>query len=303
MKDKIRPTDVNPSYSYHEGDESKNERIHFKHWNDLIYGNDKDDDKDKDTTYSSIWLYRKAKEIPELKDPIGSSSVSEAKKKGVKYFSEFNPLVAENIINFWSDENNIILDPFAGRTRGIVAGIKHRKYYGFEISKTVFNATKNIIDKNEDKFDKGFIPTLINDDSFNLDKYDIPAVDCIFTCPAYWDLEKYESCPGQLSDIQDYNEFIKRFKEIMHKAADKLKENGFACLVVGDFRRDDKLISFDCDVTTAMKSLGLVLWDKIVLQNINFGWASFKFGSAKHRRQTSKVHEYLLIFKKIENKI
>jgi DNA modification methylase len=256
---------------------------------------------EKDTTYSSLWLYRKPKEIPEFKDPIGSESISEAKKKGIPYFSEFNPLVAENIINFWSDENDTILDPFAGRTRGIVAGLKHRKYFGFEVSPIVANAVNEIIEKNKDKFADGFMPKIICDDSFNLDdnKYGLPIIDCIFTCPPYWNLEVYESAKGQLSDIDDYFTFLRRYQEIMQKAITKLKDNGFVCLVVGDFRKDNKLIPFDCDTYFLMETLGLTLWDKIVLQNINFGWASFKFGSAKHKRQTAKVTEYLLVFKKV----
>jgi DNA modification methylase len=294
---KVRPTDINPSYSYHEGDETKNERIKFRHWNDLLFTKGA---SEKDTTYSSLWLFRTASEIPEFKDPIGSPSIAEAKRKGVQYFSEFNPLVCENIINFWSDENDVILDPFAGRTRGIVAGLKHRKYFGFEISPQVYNVVKDMIDKNEKCFDEGYKPKLFCDDSFYLDesKYGVPPVDCILTCPPYHDLEKYESVKGQLSDIPDYLEFLHCFELIMKKAIDKLKDNGFACIVVGDFRKDNRLVPFDCDTTKIMESLGLVLWDKVVLQNINFGWASFKFGSAKHKRQTAKVTEYLLVFKK-----
>jgi DNA modification methylase len=298
---KIRPTDLKPDYSYISGDQSKNERIKFRHWNDLLYGKEKDE---KDTTYSSIWLYRIAKEIAPFKDPLGSPSQTQAKKEGKEYFSEFNPLVAENIINFWSDEGDIILDPFAGRTRGIVAGLKHRKYYGFEISPIVYKAVKEVIDKGKEQFDEGYYPNIICDDSFNIDinnysNEQLPQADLIFSCPPYWNLEKYESLPGQLSDIEDYKKFLERFTLIMKKSIDKLKDNGFICLVVGDFRKNDRLIPFDCDTTRLMEDLGVVLWDKVIIQNINFGWAGIKFGVAKHRRQTSKVSEYLLVFKKI----
>ena len=117
-----RPTDLNPSYSHIAGDPTKNERINFKHWNDLLFG--KDDDND--TTYSNLWLYRNPQKVEPFRDDIGSPSQTQAKTLGKTYFSEFNPLISENIINFWSDENDTILDPFAGRTRGYVAGLKHR---------------------------------------------------------------------------------------------------------------------------------------------------------------------------------
>jgi hypothetical protein len=285
------------NYSYHQGDESKNDRIDFKHWNDLLYEKEKGE---KDTTYSSLWLFRKAKMIPPFTDTIGSSSPAEAKREGIEYFSEFNPLVSQNITNYWADENDIVLDPFGGRTRGIVSGLTHRKYFGFEISPEVHKAVMEVIESGKDKFDEGFKPIIYNDDSFNIDKYDISNVDCVFSCPPYWDLEQYESVPGQLSDIKDYDSFLERLKQIMKKCTTKLKENGFVCLVVGDFRKNEKLISFETDTIKMMESIpGIVLWDKIVLQNIDHGWASRKFGAIKHKRIVAKVTEYLLVFKKV----
>lgn len=295
----VRPTDVNPSYSYNKGDKDKNDRIKFRHWNDLLYEKEKGE---KDTTYSNLWLFRVPKEIPPFKDTIGSKSQTQARKEGKEYFSEFNPLVAENIINFWSDENDNILDMFAGRTRGIVAGLKHRKYYGFEISPEVHKAVSKIIKKGKNKFNKGYIPQIYCDDAVNIPAYKLPKIDLIFTCPPYHNLEKYESVKGQLSDIEDYEEFLIALKNIMKISISKLKDNGFICLVVGDFRKNEELIPFDCDVIKIMKELGVVLWDKIILQNINFGWAGIKFGNIKHKRITSKVTESLLVFKKINNK-
>jgi len=292
---RIRPTDINPSYSYIAGDPKKNERINFKHWNDLLFG--KDDDKD--TTYSNLWLYRNPQKVEPFRDDIGSPSKTQAQKLGKKYYSEFNPLVAENIINFWSDENNIVLDPFAGRIRGIVAGLKHRHYIGFEISPEAHKSILNVIDDGKEQFDDTFTPIIHCDDSMNISKYNVPKVDMIFSCPPYHNLEEYESIPGQLSDIKDHDEFLTQMKKIMGLSLEKLKDNGFCVLVVGDYRIKDKLINFDYETVKMMEELGIQLWDKVILQNITFGWAGIKFGHTKHKRITSKVTEYLLVFKKI----
>jgi DNA modification methylase len=278
------------NYSYNQGDEVANDRINFKHWNDLVY---EKDSGEKDTTYSSIWVYRKGKMVPPFVDTINLEN---------PYFSEFNPLVSQNITNYWCDENDVVIDPYAGRTRGIVSGITHRKYYGFEIAKNVYDKVIEVIEGGEEKFDEGFKPIIYNDDSFNIDKYpQIPVADLIFSCPPYWNLEKYPSCPGQLSDIDGYDLFLDRFQLTMEKCCDKLKDNGFICLVIGDFRKDDEFISLDSDVISRMKKINnIVLWDKIILQNTNFGQASRKFGAIKHKRITSKVSEYLLVFKKVK---
>jgi hypothetical protein len=34
--------------------------------------------------------------------------------------------------------------------------------------------------------------------------------DMILTCPPYWNIEKYESCNGQLSDEKSYDSFLKK---------------------------------------------------------------------------------------------
>lgn len=291
----LKPTDIDPSYSHIDGDPAKNERVNFKHWNDLLFG--KDDDSD--TTYSNLWLYRNPQKVPPFRDDIGSPSATQAKTLGKKYYSEFNPLVAENILNFWSDENDTVLDPFAGRIRGIVAGLKHRHYIGFEITPTAHASTLKVIDEGKDKFDPGFLPIIHLDDSMNIPKYNLPKVDLILTCPPYFTLEEYESVPGQLTDIKDYKAFLDQYKEIMRLSVERLKDNGFCALVVGDYRVVDKFINFDHDTVRIMEELGVQLWDKIILQNINFGWAGIKFGHIKHKRITSKVTEYLLIFKKV----
>jgi hypothetical protein len=120
---------------------------------------------DNDTTYSNLWLYRNAQKVEPFRDDIGSPSQTQAKAAGKTYYSEFNPLIGENIINFWSDEGDIILDPFAGRTRCYVAGLKHRKYIGFEITPSAFNSTMKVLEEGKDKFDEGYFPILYNDDT------------------------------------------------------------------------------------------------------------------------------------------
>jgi len=252
--------------------------------------------EDKDTTYSSIWLHRKKNKFWKgTKDPI--ANIKNFRQVRGKYFSEFNPMIAENIINFWSEKGDIILDPFAGRTRAIISAIKERNYVGIEISKEVYKKVmKNI---NQDKlFKEEYTPIIYNCDSFYLDSLEIPEVDFIFSCPPYWNLERYESCEGQLSDIKDYQTFLERYKSIMEKAIDYLKEEGYLALVVGDFRINKKYYSFHCDNIKIMQELGLKLHDIICIQSVTFDIANRRFGIFKKYKFTSKVHEYLLIFKK-----
>lgn len=250
--------------------------------------------EEKDTTYSSVWLFRKnGKLYSKTKDPI--ANMKNFRQVRGKYFSEFNPTIAENIINFWSEEDDIILDPFAGRTRCFVSAMKKRKYLGFEISKEVCEKVDSLILSIKDYKHK---PDIFLADSFNIDKIKMPMVDFIFTCPPYWNLERYESCEGQLSDIKSYDNFLERYKQIMCKSIDLLKEDKYMCLVVGDFRLKKKYYTFHCDNIRIMQELGMKLHDVICIQSVSFDIANKRFGMFKKWKFTSKVHEYLLVFKK-----
>ena len=175
--------------------------------------------------------------------------------------------------------------------------MKDRKYFGFEISKEVCDKIIPMI--NENKLEEyKYQPEIFNMDSFNLDKINLPMVDFIFSCPPYFNLERYESCEGQLSDIKDYNEFLERYKQILKKSTDLLKENKYCCLVVGDFRKNKKYYTFHLDTIKIMEELGLKLHDVVIIQSVSFDIANKRFGGLKRYLMTSKVHEYLLVFKK-----
>jgi len=120
-------------------------------------------------------------------------------------------------------------------------------------------------------------------------------------CPPYWNLEKYESCPGQLSDTAEYSVFLKRLKQRLRESADLLKVGGFMCMVVGDFRRRGVYIKFHSDLLSEMEDFkDMELHDVICIQNIPFHTAAFYFGSSKRTKRTAKAHEYLLVWRKIK---
>lgn len=238
-----------------------------------------------DTSYSSLWLYD-WKPIDGLNDAL-------AKTEGL---SELNPALAGKIIRYWSEEEDIILDPFAGRGRAVVAMLHNRHYIGFEVSEMAYKQLYETI--SQERYEDLPQPVLHNEDSYNLDNHPLPEVDLIFTCPPYWNLEQYESVPGQLSNMDTYQLFLERLKQIMGKAVKKLKKDGFLVMVVGDWRDDGKLIPFHSDCIPLLSNLSLELWDIIVNQSVTWHLACKRFGKMRDIKKTSKVHEYILVFKK-----
>lgn len=250
----------------------------------------------RDTSYSSFWLYNK--EADENSEHFKDSFVNFYNDKDL--LSEFNPTVAKNIISFWSNPGDIIYDPFSGRTRALVSYAMDRAYVGCEVSTHVTNYMYNKFNELELLNKEDFLVDIINDDCLNINNhYEEVLFDMVFTCPPYWDLEKYESVIGQLSDINKYEVFLEELTKRLNIAADKLKKDGYMAIVIGDFRKNKEYVTLHSDLIQQLKqNKKIKLHDVIAIQNIPFSTAAFYFGSRKKHKYTSKAHEYLLIYKK-----
>jgi DNA modification methylase len=121
--------------------------------------------------------------------------------------------------------------------------------------------------------------------------------DMVMTCPPYFDIEKYESVNGQLSDIRDYSEFMKMIDKTAENCFRVLKDGGFCVWVVADFRREGKLIDFHGDTIQSFKKAGFNYHDIIIMENIS-PFAALTTFQAACKRYAPKTHEYILVFRK-----
>jgi DNA modification methylase len=250
----------------------------------------------KDTSYSSFWLYNREADMNS--EHFKDSFVNFYDEKIL--LSEFNPTVAKNVISFWSNPGDRILDPFAGRTRALVSHCMGREYIGYEVSKDVCDYMNNRIDELQLEMSEGNYISIINDDCRNIKKtFTTEYFDLVFTCPPYWNLEKYESCEGQLSDIDDYIQFLLALGERLVQATKVLRKDGYMCVVIGDFRKRGKYIKIHSDLMQLLETNPLIkLYDVVIIQNIPFHSAAYYFGGRKKHKYTAKAHEYLLVYKK-----
>lgn len=257
-------------------------------------------DKDfakNDTSYSSFWLFNKERDINSVHFKDSFVNFYDDKE----LLSEFNPSVAKNIISFWSGPNDMIIDPFAGRTRALVSFAMGRRYTGYEVSPDVmFHLLEKFTALGILSHPDCDMLIDCKDSIYAYDDYGDNFSDLVFSCPPYWDLEKYESVPGQLSDITNYDKFLSELKYRLDSALMTLKRGKYMVLVVGDFRRNGKYYPFHSDIINIFKDYkDLRLHDIIAVQNIPFGTAAFYFGASRKRRHTAKAHEYILVWRKL----
>ena len=217
-------------------------------------------------------------------------------EKGLK-FSEFKPDIAERVIEFWSNEGDLMIDPFAGRaTRAMVATILKRHYLGYEvvpiyrdfIMERVSILPNEMRDRVEIRIGDGCeLKGLANN-----------VADLIFSCPPYWKLEKYTSIDGQLSDYLNYADFLRRIDIALQNSYRVLKRGCFLCWVVADWFLNGIFYPFHKDVMALAESRGLKLHDVVIIKVYSL-FVSISAGQNKRAKRMGKQHEYLIVARKI----
>jgi ParB-like chromosome segregation protein Spo0J len=211
--------------------------------------------------------------------------------------SVFDPVLCEIMYRWFNVEGGMVLDPFAGGSvRGIVASISKMPYVGIDLRPEQINS--NLQNAKDLGIPVGDTLKWVADDSLNMDAHvDNGTVDMILTCPPYFDLEVYSDDPRDVSNM-DYAGFIKVYSAIMGKAAEKLKENRFAVIILSDVRED---YGFYRDLTgltrRVMAEKGLGLYNDIILIN-QIGSGACRVRRNMVMRKVVRTHQNVMVFYK-----
>ena len=217
-------------------------------------------------------------------------------RKPMDSSSIFDPVLCEIIYDWFCKKNDNILDPFAGGSvRGIVANYLDYYYTGIELREEQVNANKGQAETIFQSTPNTIQPKWITGDSNKeLNKID-KMFDFIFSCPPYYDLEVYCDNPNDLSNM-DYNSFNKVYESIIQKSCLLLKDNSFACFVVGNCRnKDGYIMDLVGNTIRAFEKAGLKLYNDIILRNA-YGTAMLRANTFMRYKKVVKVHQNILVF-------
>ena len=214
------------------------------------------------------------------------------KQKGT---SIFDPVLCEIMYRWFCVDGGLIIDPFSGGSvRGIVASKLGYQYLGIDLSEKQIN--ENI----KQAGTLNLKPEWLVGDSLNIDEIAKgKEADMIFSCPPYYDLEKYGDDPNDLSNKQTYQEFIKTYREIIKKSLALLKDDRFAVFVVGDIRDKEGVYrNFVSDTISAFVDAGVKLYNEgILITSYGSLIIRIKQQFTKYRK-LGKAHQNVLIFYK-----
>ena len=209
--------------------------------------------------------------------------------------SIFDPVLCELAYRWFCPKGGTIIDPFAGGSvRGIVASHCDRRYIGVELRREQVEANFAQLDIAKDPK-----PTWHCGDSLGIDKIckGVEA-DFLFSCPPYADLEVYSDDPLDLSTMP-YEKFRDAYFEIIAKSCGLLKENRFACFVVGDVRdKKGHYFNFVGDTVEAFREAGLHYYNEAILVTA-VGSLPIRVGKQfVSGRKLGKTHQNVLVFLK-----
>jgi DNA modification methylase len=148
-----------------------------------------------------------------------------------KSSSIFDPVLCELAYRWFCPPAGLVLDPFAGGSvRGVVASRLGRRYVGFELREEQIRA--NALQAARICGEPA--PVWRQGDARELELE--AEADLVFTCPPYFDLEVYSGDDRDLSAAPSYEHFLVSYRRVIARAVERLREDRFACVVVGEVR-------------------------------------------------------------------
>lgn len=238
--------------------------------------------------------------------PTNTFSARGAEAKQAESISEFDPYLAELMYRWFSREGDLILDPFAGGcVRGIVAAVLGRHYMGNDLNPQQVFANELQYENLQERYTNlaGYAEWDTGDSEKVLPTFQF--ADMVFTCPPYYNLERYTNHPDDLSMQPTYDAFLQKYTSILTKAAKCLKDNSFFVIVVSEVREEcrgvekSNFVGLVPDTIHILKNeCSLHYYNEIIVMN-NIG--SLPIRAPKYFDQSRKIgrmHQNCLVFYK-----
>lgn len=225
--------------------------------------------------------------------------------------------LCERLIKIFTKKGNIVLDPFFGSGSTLISAKKsQRKAIGFEINKEYIELFKERI-KQKDLFSfdikskqqEKYFRIYHKNANLILEKLNENSIDLCLTSPPYWDILRmkrsadykeirpYSDDQDDLGNIEDYNTFLLKLKEIFKQVYKILKANKFCIIIQMDIRKKDKLYTFHVDTINFMRDIGFEL-DDIIIWDRKMEYNNLRPLGYPYVFRVNRIHEYILLFQK-----
>jgi DNA modification methylase len=255
---------------------------------------------------------------------------SEEKKIAKKHPAIFPISLASRILDCFTmsltDTPITVLDPFLGSGSTLLAA-REKGYSGVG-----FDVVNDFIKLASDRFNKELFEEkaefeiikehklldikenafyLVQDDARKIKEYlKSESISIMITSPPYWLVHKrkrsadyknerpYSDLDIDLGNIQSYEDFLNQIKIVFEGSYGALKKNCYSIVNVMDLRYGSKFIPYHSDIARIMQDIGFSFED-IIIWNRAKEYNNIKPLGYPYKFIINKVHEYLLVFRKV----
>jgi DNA modification methylase len=240
------------------------------------------------------------------------------RRKGVLLHpAKFPETLAQEFIEFFTKQGQVVLDPMAGTGSTLVAAIRsRRRSFGIELHPKYADIARQVtadeIAAQGSKFARRYHPVIVNGDAAEAAGLGLPRVDYVLTSPPYWDMLRmrgaetqkkrraggldvfYSDDPRDLGNVADYEQFLERLSCIYAALRPLLRDKAYLTIIVKNVKKGGKIYPLAWDLARELGRTYTLKDEKIWAQN-DQRLAPFGLGSAW---VSNTFHHYCLNFRK-----
>ncbi len=211
--------------------------------------------------------------------------------------SMFPQNIGRAVLLLYSNEEDVVVDPFAGHNSRMELCVKEKRHYiGYDISQSFMAYNQSFANELRNNF-QGVNIQLYLADSRQMDKVADGCGDFALTSPPYYDLEDYGDEPEQLGKASSYEAFLAELAVVAEENYRCLKLGAFCVWFVNDFRRRGKFHLYHIDVLNCLRKVGFEAWDVMVI-DLGYPIRAAFATQIVEQKILPKRHEYGLVMRK-----
>ncbi len=214
-----------------------------------------------------------------------------------KWRGNWSPYIPRNILLRYSNENDLVLDQFAGGGTTLVeAKLLNRDIIGIDVNENALARCREKVDFVSDGAN-GKVH-IYKGDARNLSFIQNSSIDLICTHPPYADIIKYsENINEDLSRLK-VDDFLEEMKKVAKESYRVLKKNKFCAVLMGDLRKKGCMIPLSFEVMKIFKEAGFKIKEIIIKEQHNCKATGYWKTSSIKYNFLLIAHEYLFVFYK-----
>lgn len=242
------------------------------------------------------------------------------RKDVLRHPAKFPESLAQEFIEFFSKQGQVILDPMVGTGSTLVAALRSgRNSYGIELNPVYAEIAQQVIADELAALGaqaEGLVANVISGDaaqiSAHVEKHKLPVIDYVFTSPPYWDMLRmrgamtqkkrrqsneldlfYSEDPDDLGNVEDYGVFLNRLVAIYAALKPFLREGAYLTIIVKNIKKGGEIYPLAWDLGKQLSMVYTLKDEKIWCQD-DIRLAPYGMGNAW---VSNTFHHYCLQFR------